>query len=65
MVADAFKGLFGSYNSAKTFTLPKIHVYGFSKAQDPEFEFQEVVFDLFFRHDESYCCIQIQNVSYF
>ncbi|KAL8127197.1 tRNA (guanine(37)-N(1))-methyltransferase 1 [Apium graveolens] len=38
---DAFIGSFGNYDNTKTFTLPKIHVYGFSKAQDPEFEFQE------------------------
>lgn len=51
MVADAFKGSFGDYTNAKTFTLPNIHVYGFSKARDPEFEFQEVLFlKIFFEH---------------
>lgn len=51
MVADAFRGSFGNYTNVKTFTLPKIHVYGFSKAQDPEFEFQEVLFfEIFFEH---------------
>lgn len=38
---DAFRGLFRKYSTEKEFTLPKIHVYGFSKAQDPEFDFQE------------------------
>ncbi|CAK9160174.1 unnamed protein product [Ilex paraguariensis] len=38
---DAFKGILSRPPKNKEFTLPKIHVYGFSKAQDPEFEFLE------------------------
>ncbi|KAG6534093.1 hypothetical protein ZIOFF_007977 [Zingiber officinale] len=37
---DAFRGVFrNTPRSART--LPKIHVYGFSKAQNPEYDFQE------------------------
>ncbi|KAG6515758.1 hypothetical protein ZIOFF_026187 [Zingiber officinale] len=37
---DAFRGVFrNTPTSART--LPKIHVYGFSKAQNPEYDFQE------------------------
>ncbi|EPS64117.1 hypothetical protein M569_10664, partial [Genlisea aurea] len=35
---DAFRGLFGRNFSPGT-TLPRIHVYGFSRAEDPEFDF--------------------------
>ncbi|XP_073156347.1 tRNA (guanine(37)-N(1))-methyltransferase 1 isoform X2 [Henckelia pumila] len=38
---DAFKGIFKENNKEKEFILPRIHVYGFSKAQDPEFDFHE------------------------
>ncbi|XP_059661575.1 tRNA (guanine(37)-N1)-methyltransferase 1 [Cornus florida] len=40
---DAFRGIFRKLPKEKDFTLtlPKIHVYGFSKAQDPEFDFHE------------------------
>ncbi|XP_042026517.1 tRNA (guanine(37)-N1)-methyltransferase 1-like [Salvia splendens] len=38
---DSFKGLFHGLNLGKGCTLPRIHVYGFSKAQDPEFDFHE------------------------
>uniref|UniRef100_A0A9I9DH33 tRNA (guanine(37)-N1)-methyltransferase n=1 Tax=Cucumis melo TaxID=3656 RepID=A0A9I9DH33_CUCME len=37
---DAFKGILRD-RSDKEFTLPIIHVYGFSKARDPEFDFHE------------------------
>lgn len=40
---DVFRGIFRSKPKSDEFTLPKIHVYGFSKAQDPEFEFQELI----------------------
>lgn len=38
---DAFKGLFRRKSKDKVSTLPMIHVYGFSKARDPEFDFHE------------------------
>ncbi|XXG71301.1 hypothetical protein AAC387_Pa07g0585 [Persea americana] len=40
---DAFWGVFRGHPKTKhtDTTLPKIHVYGFSKAQDPEFDFHE------------------------
>ncbi|KAI3509905.1 hypothetical protein L1887_25430 [Cichorium endivia] len=38
---DAFKGIFRDTEMNKELTLPKIHVYGFSKAEDPEFDFHE------------------------
>ncbi|KAM7492639.1 hypothetical protein LguiA_035560 [Lonicera macranthoides] len=38
---DVFKGIFRGTSRGKEITLPKIHVYGFSKAQDPEFDFHE------------------------
>ncbi|XP_071696719.1 tRNA (guanine(37)-N(1))-methyltransferase 1-like [Rutidosis leptorrhynchoides] len=38
---DAFKGIFRHTDRNEELTLPKIHVYGFSKAEDPEFDFQE------------------------
>ncbi|XP_073301838.1 tRNA (guanine(37)-N(1))-methyltransferase 1-like isoform X2 [Primulina huaijiensis] len=38
---DAFKGIFKENNRDKEFILPRIHVYGFSKALDPEFDFHE------------------------
>lgn len=40
---DVFKGVF--INRSKddaSCIFPKIHVYGFSKSQDPEFDFHEV-----------------------
>lgn len=42
MLADSFRGIFRNKHADKQFTLPRIHVYGFSKAQDPEFDFHEV-----------------------
>ncbi|XP_057766571.1 tRNA (guanine(37)-N1)-methyltransferase 1-like [Salvia miltiorrhiza] len=38
---DCFRGLFHGLGLGKGCTLPRIHVYGFSKAQDPEFDFHE------------------------
>nr|XP_043620988.1 tRNA (guanine(37)-N1)-methyltransferase 1 isoform X2 [Erigeron canadensis] len=38
---DAFKGIFRDLDRKEELTLPNIHVYGFSKAEDPEFEFHE------------------------
>ncbi|WOL04911.1 tRNA (guanine(37)-N1)-methyltransferase 1 [Canna indica] len=37
---DAFQGIFRNRPRAGC-TMPKIHVYGFSKAQNPEYDFQE------------------------
>ncbi|KAL6529756.1 hypothetical protein OROGR_015379 [Orobanche gracilis] len=36
---DAFGGVFQGHDMGKECNLPRIHVYGFSKAEDPEFEF--------------------------
>ncbi|KAE8125713.1 hypothetical protein FH972_020488 [Carpinus fangiana] len=38
---DAFRGIFRDRPKNGDFTFPMIHVYGFSKAQDPEFDFHE------------------------
>ncbi|KAJ4843011.1 hypothetical protein Tsubulata_005392 [Turnera subulata] len=38
---DAFRGIFRDRASRGEFVLPMIHVYGFSKASDPEFDFDE------------------------
>ncbi|XP_057972522.1 tRNA (guanine(37)-N1)-methyltransferase 1 [Malania oleifera] len=38
---DVFRGIFEEKPQNKELTLPRIHVYGFSKARDPEFEFHE------------------------
>ncbi|CAH1449881.1 unnamed protein product [Lactuca virosa] len=38
---DAFKGIFRDTDMNKELIMPKIHVYGFSKAEDPEFDFHE------------------------
>ncbi|XP_024965037.1 tRNA (guanine(37)-N1)-methyltransferase 1 isoform X1 [Cynara cardunculus var. scolymus] len=38
---DAFKGIFRDADRNEELTLPTIHVYGFSKAEDPEFDFHE------------------------
>ncbi|XP_021804772.1 tRNA (guanine(37)-N1)-methyltransferase 1 [Prunus avium] len=38
---DAFRGILVDRSMDEEFTLPKIHVYGFSKAQDPEFDFHQ------------------------
>ncbi|KAL0326339.1 UNVERIFIED_CONTAM: tRNA (guanine(37)-N1)-methyltransferase 1 [Sesamum radiatum] len=38
---DAFRGIFEGNRPGKEYVLPRIHVYGFSKAQDPEFDFHE------------------------
>lgn len=42
MVADAFRGVLRKNHKDDNYILPRIHVYGFSKAQDPEFDFHEV-----------------------
>lgn len=39
---DAFRGIFRDRPKNGDITFPMIHVYGFSKAQDPEFDFHEV-----------------------
>ncbi|KAK7272488.1 hypothetical protein RJT34_29108 [Clitoria ternatea] len=38
---DAFRGIYKDRPKDGDFPLPMIHVYGFSKAQDPEFDFHE------------------------
>ncbi|CAH9138882.1 unnamed protein product [Cuscuta epithymum] len=38
---DVFRGLFRKNNKYKEPIFPRIHVYGFSRAQDPEFDFHE------------------------
>ncbi|XP_061983221.1 tRNA (guanine(37)-N1)-methyltransferase 1 isoform X2 [Populus nigra] len=38
---DAFRGIFKYKPNDKEYALPMIHVYGFSKARDPEFDFHE------------------------
>ncbi|KAI4374726.1 hypothetical protein MLD38_012688 [Melastoma candidum] len=38
---DAFKGIYQDKPKAMVQTLPVIHVYGFSKAEDPDFDFHE------------------------
>ncbi|VFQ91826.1 unnamed protein product [Cuscuta campestris] len=38
---DVFRGLFWKNTKYKESTFPRIHVYGFSKAPDPEFDFHE------------------------
>ncbi|KNA25658.1 hypothetical protein SOVF_004600 [Spinacia oleracea] len=38
---DAFRGIFRNKPRNTKVTLPMIHVYGFSKAEDPEFDFHE------------------------
>ncbi|GAB4846289.1 hypothetical protein Ancab_025290 [Ancistrocladus abbreviatus] len=38
---DAFRGIFTDKPNDKMLPLPKIHVYGFSKAEDPEFDFHQ------------------------
>lgn len=42
MVSDAFRGVLRENGKEGKCTLPRIHVYGFSKAEDPEFDFHEV-----------------------
>ncbi|XP_021288023.1 tRNA (guanine(37)-N1)-methyltransferase 1 [Herrania umbratica] len=37
----AFRGVYRDQPSDKEFSFPMIHVYGFSKARDPEFDFHE------------------------
>ncbi|KAF1898135.1 hypothetical protein Lal_00032900 [Lupinus albus] len=39
--ADAFRGIYKDKPRDEECTLPMIHVYGFSKATDPEFDFHE------------------------
>lgn len=38
---DSFRGIFKNRPKDVVCTLPKIHVYGFSKSDNPEFDFQE------------------------
>ncbi|XP_030549803.2 tRNA (guanine(37)-N1)-methyltransferase 1 [Rhodamnia argentea] len=38
---DAFRGIYGDKPKGMMHALPVIHVYGFSKARDPEFDFHE------------------------
>ncbi|XP_058779914.1 tRNA (guanine(37)-N1)-methyltransferase 1 [Vicia villosa] len=38
---DAFRGIYKDRPKDGKFTYPMIHVYGFSKAEDPEFDFHE------------------------
>lgn len=38
---DSFRGIYRDKPKDIVYSLPTIHVYGFSKAQDPEFEFHE------------------------
>ncbi|PNY11599.1 tRNA (guanine(37)-N1)-methyltransferase 1-like protein [Trifolium pratense] len=38
---DAFRGIYKDRPKDGEFTFPMIHVYGFSKAEDPEFNFHE------------------------
>lgn len=38
---DAFRGIYGDKPKGMIHALPVIHVYGFSKAGDPEFDFHE------------------------
>ncbi|PHT90583.1 tRNA (guanine(37)-N1)-methyltransferase 1 [Capsicum annuum] len=40
---DSFRGIFRNKHTDKQFTLPRIHIYGFSKVQDPEFDFHEKI----------------------
>lgn len=40
---DSFRGIFRNKHTDRQLTLPRIHVYGFSKAQDPEFDFHEKI----------------------
>lgn len=42
MVADVFRGIFRKRPRDNGCNLPKIHLYGFSKAQNPEYDFHEV-----------------------
>lgn len=42
LFTDAFRGIFKYKPNDKEYALPMIHVYGFSKARDPEFDFHEV-----------------------
>ncbi|KAK6946785.1 SAM-dependent methyltransferase TRM5/TYW2-type [Dillenia turbinata] len=41
LVQDAFRGIFRNRTRDKEVTCPKIPVYGFSKAEDPEYEFDK------------------------
>ncbi|KAK6934344.1 SAM-dependent methyltransferase TRM5/TYW2-type [Dillenia turbinata] len=38
---DVFRGIFSNRTRDEDITFPKIHVYGFSKAEDPEYEFDK------------------------
>ncbi|KAK9674413.1 hypothetical protein RND81_12G230900 [Saponaria officinalis] len=38
---DTFRGIFSNRATDRKLTFPTIHVYGFSKAEDPEFDFHE------------------------
>ena len=41
-LADAFRVIYRDKPEDAKFTFPRIHVYGFSKARDPEFDFHKV-----------------------
>ena len=41
LFTDAFRGVFKDKPKDKEYAMPMIHVYGFSKARDPEFDFHE------------------------
>ncbi|KMS98385.1 hypothetical protein BVRB_4g093370 [Beta vulgaris subsp. vulgaris] len=38
---DVFRGIFRNRSRDRNLTLPRIHIYGFSRAEDPEFDFHE------------------------
>lgn len=38
---DAFHGIYRNKSTDRKLSLPMIHIYGFSKAEDPEFDFHE------------------------
>ncbi|KAH9735816.1 hypothetical protein KPL71_017878 [Citrus sinensis] len=42
-VSHAFRGIYRDRAKDAKFTFLKIHVYGFSKARDPEFDFHECI----------------------
>jgi hypothetical protein len=39
---DIFRGILRNRQAGQPCVMPKIHVYGFSKAEDPEYDFNEV-----------------------
>ena len=40
--SDVFRGILRNSQSGLRYVMPMIHVYGFSKAEDPEHDFNEV-----------------------